>query len=87
MPYIAQKIFFPAVKVEDYNVGINGKFFFDQLVRNDLKKEDKIQKTETGQGDDYTTGCLLDYPYFKKHNIIATDLSKQKVLYADPKEI
>ena len=41
-----------------------------------------------GQGDDYTTGCLLDYPYFKKHyKLIAIDLSKQQTLDADPKAI
>ena len=41
-----------------------------------------------GQGDDYTTGCLLDYPYFKKYyKLIAIDLSKQQTLHADPKAI
>ena len=40
----------------------------------------------TGQGDDYTTGCLLDYPYFKdSHRMIAVDLSKQQALDADPR--
>ena len=40
------------------------------------------------QGDDYTTGCLLDYSYFKNHyKIIAIDLSKQQVLDADPRAI
>ena len=43
---------------------INGQNFFDQLVKNDLIKYDNIQKSVVGQGDDYTTGCLLDYPYF-----------------------
>ena len=39
-----------------------------------------------GKGDDYTTGCLLDYPYFKKYyKLIAIDLSKQQTLDADPK--
>ena len=42
----------------------------------------------TGQGNDYTIGCLLDYPYFKKYyKLIATDLSKQWKLNADPKPI
>ena len=45
-------------------------------------------KIATVQGDDYTTGCLLDYPYFKKyHKLIAIDLSKQQKLNADPKAI
>ena len=41
-----------------------------------------------GQGDDYTTGCLLDFAYFEKnYRIIAADLSKQKALDADPRVI
>ena len=56
---------------------INGKNFFDQPVRNDLITHDSMQKIVTGQGDDYTTGFLLDYNYFKKfYKIIAIDLSK-----------
>ena len=48
----------------------------------------KFEKTTTGQGDDYTTGCLLDYNYFKKHyKMIAIDLSKQQALDVDPKAI
>ena len=40
---------------------------------------DNIRKIATGQGDDYTTGCLLDYPYFKDtYKMIAVDLSKQQ---------
>ena len=45
---------------------IVGQNFFDQPVRNDLTTFDNIQKIETCQGDDYTTGCLLDYNYFEK---------------------
>ena len=42
----------------------------------------------TGQGDDYTTGCLLDYPYFNKYyKFIAIDISKQQTLDADSKAI
>ena len=45
-----------------------------------------IRKIEAGQGDDYTTGSLLNYPYFKKYyKLIAIDLTKQEKLYADPK--
>ena len=43
---------------------IDGRFFFDQPVQNDLRTYVPIQKIATDQGDDYTTGCLLDYPYF-----------------------
>ena len=47
-----------------------------------------IRKIATGQGDDYTTGCLLDYSYFKEnYKMIAIDLSKQQVLDADPRAI
>ena len=66
---------------------INGQNFFDQPVRNDLITYD-IWKIVTGQGDDYTTGCLLDYNYFKNlYKMIGLDLSKQQALDADPKAI
>ena len=67
---------------------IDGKKFFGQPVKNDLITYENIRKIATGQGDDYTTGCLLDYNYFKNYDmIIATDLQKQQVLDADPKAI
>ena len=67
---------------------INGRNFFDQpKKKNDLKTFNNIRKTAMGQGYDYTTGCLLDYPYFKKYfKLIAIDLSKQQKLDADPKQ-
>ena len=53
-----------------------------------VKQYDEIKKTETGQGDDYTTGYLLDYQYFKDHyNLVAVGLSKQKELDTDSKSI
>ena len=53
-----------------------------------IKQYDEIRKIATGQGDDYTTGCLLDYQYFKDHyNLIAIDLSKQKELDVDSRAI
>ena len=61
--------------------------FFDQPVKSDKRTYDNVRKIATGQGDDYTTGCLLNYPYFKDHyNMIAIDLSKQQALDADPKK-
>ena len=49
---------------------------------------DNIWKITTGQGDDYTTGCLLDYIYFNNdYKMISIDLSKQQALDADPKAI
>ena len=43
---------------------INGENFFDQPIKNNKATYENIRKTATGQGYDYTTGCLLDYPYF-----------------------
>ena len=65
---------------------IDGKNFFDQPVKNDKVTYENIRKITIGQGDDYTTGCLLDYIYFKKYyKMIAVDLSKQQAVNADPK--
>ena len=67
---------------------IDGKNFFDQPVKNDKVTYENIRKIATGQGDDYTTSCLLDYTYLKKYyKMIAIDLSKQQALHADPKAI
>ena len=56
---------------------INGRNFFDKPVKSNLITYDNIRKIATGQGDDYTTGCLLDYTYFKEYyKMIAIDLSK-----------
>ena len=66
----------------------DGRIFFDQPVDNDIKTYESIWKITTGQGDDYTIGCLLEYSYFKKHyKMIATDLSKEQALDTDPKAI
>ena len=71
-----------------YNVLINGKNFYDQPINNQIKKYDEIRKFATGLRDDYTTGCLLDYQYFKGHyQFIAVDLSKQKELDGDPRAL
>ena len=45
----------------------DGRKFFDQLINSHLKTYENIRKIATGQGDDYTNGCLLDYSYFKNH--------------------
>ena len=83
-----KRYYIPNVEIKDYNVMIDGKNFFDQPVKNDKVTYENIRKITTGQGDDYTTGCLLDYTYFKKYyKIIAIDLSNQQVLDADPKAI
>ena len=56
---------------------IDGKNLFDQPINNMTKTYKNIRKITIGQGDDYTTGCLLDFTYLKKHyKMIAVDLSK-----------
>ena len=67
---------------------IDGKNFFDQLLNSDLKTYENIIKVTAVQGDDYTTGCLLDYSSFiNYYKIIAIDLNKQRVLDADLRAI
>ena len=67
---------------------IDGKNFFDQPTNSMTKTYENIRKIATGQGDNYRTGCLLDYYYFKDHyNMIAIDLSKQQALDANPRAI
>ena len=65
-----------------------GKIFFGQPVKNSKITCENIIKIATGQGDGYTTVCLLVYIYFKNYyKMIAVDLSKQQALDADPKAI
>ena len=79
--YSFKKYFLPRVKIENYNIEIDGKSFYDQPINDSIKQYDEIRKISTGQGDDYTTGCLLDFAYFEKnYRLIAVDLSKQKAL-------
>ena len=76
------------VKIENYNIEIDGRNFYDQPINDSIKQYDEIRKISTGQGDDYTTGCLLDFAYFEEnHRLIAADLSKQKALDADSRAI
>ena len=65
---------------------IDGQKFFDQPTEKDLRTYSNIRKITIGQRDDYTTGSLLDYTYFKEnYQSIAIDLNKQQALDADPK--
>ena len=67
---------------------IDGQNFFDQSVQNDQRTYDNIPTITIIQGDDYTTGCWLDYVYFKSYcKLIAIDLSKQQALDPDLKAI
>ena len=66
---------------------IDGKNFFDQPIKNYKVIYENVRKISIGQGDDYTTGYLLNYPYFKDYyKIIAIDLSKEQA-DADPRKI
>ena len=67
---------------------IDGRNVFDQPINSTTKTYENIRKIATGQGDDDTTGCLLDYSYFKENfKMIAIDLSKQQALDADPRAV
>ena len=85
---IDDKYYLPTVEIKDYNIMINGENFFDQPIKNNKVTYENIRKIATGQGDDYTTGCLLDYPYFlDNYKMIVVDLSKQQALDADPRAV
>ena len=81
-----RKYFLPRPDISNYNVSIDGRNSYDQPINDQIKKYDEIRKIATGKGDDYTTGCLLDYQYFKDQ-LITVDLPKQKELDADPRAI
>ena len=82
------KYFLPKITIEKYNVEIDGRNFYDQAINDPIKQYEEVRKISTGQGDDYTVGCLLDFAYFdKNYRLIAPDLSKQKAIDADPKAI
>ena len=55
----------PNAEINDYNVMIDGKNVFDQPVKSNKVTYENIRKIATGQGHDYTTGCLLDFIYLK----------------------
>ena len=85
----SKSYYLPQVEIKDCNVMTDERNLLIQLVKNNLRTiYDNIWKIETRQGDDYTTGCLLDYLYFKTYyKLIAIDLSKQQELDAELKAI
>ena len=84
----SKNYFLPRIKIETYNIEIDGRNVYDQPINDSIKQYDKIRKISTGQGDDYATGCLLDFAYFEKsYRLIAADLTKQKALDADSRAI
>ena len=60
-----KKSFLPRVKTENYNIDIDGRYFYDQPINGSIKQCNEIRKISTGKGDYYTTACLLDFAYFE----------------------
>ena len=85
----SQQIYYlPRNDLNKYNVIIDERNFYDNLIESDIEKYRELKKVMIGKGEDYTTGSLLDYNYFKKHyKLVAVDLSKQKELDADARAI
>ena len=82
------RYYLPTIDINKYNVIIDGRNFYDNSIESDIEKYRELKKVMIGKGEDYTTGSLLDYNYFKKHyKLVAVDLSKQKELDADPRAI
>ena len=80
--------YLPKVEIKDYNVKIGGRDFFNQPINDDITTYGNIRRNATGQEDNYTTGCLLDYHYFKEnYKMTVVDLSKQQALDADPRAV
>ena len=83
-----RKYFLPRLKIKNYNIEIDGRNFFDEPINDLIRKYDEIRKISTGQGDDYTTGCLFDFAYFEKnYRLIVVDLRKEKALDSDSRAI
>ena len=83
-----KKYFLSRVKIKNCNIEIDGRHFYDHSINDSIKQYDEIRKISTGQGDGYTTGCLLEFSYFEKnYSLIAADLSKQKVFDVDSRSI
>ena len=61
-----RRYFLPRTKIKNYNIELDGQNFYDQSINGSIKQYDEVRKISTGQGDDYTTSCLLGFPYFEK---------------------
>ena len=69
-----KKYYLPRIDLNKYNVIIAGRNFYDNPIKSDIEKYRELKKVMIGKGEDYTTGCLLDYNYFKEHyKLVAVD--------------
>ena len=85
-----RRYFLPRVKINNYNIKIYGRNFYDQAINDSIKQYDEIRKISTGQSHDYTIGFWLDLKtaYLNKnYRLIAADFSKQKAVDADSRAI
>ena len=67
---LSKKYFIPRVKIENYNIEDDERKFYDQPNNDSIKQYDEMRKVSTGEGDDYTIDCLLDFAYFEKKSQI-----------------
>ena len=82
------RYYLPTIDLNRYNVIIDGRNFYDNLIECNVEKYRELKKVMIGKGEDYTTGSLLDYNYFiKNYKLVAVELSKQKELDTDPRAI
>ena len=72
-----RKYFLPRVDIKTYNVLIDSRNLCDQPINDELRKYGEVRKIASGKGDDYNTGCLLDFAYYKNHyKLIACNLKQ-----------
>ena len=84
LKYFSKILFAERHTQNSYNDIMNWKTFYDQEINSDIKQYEQITKLTIGQGEYYTTGCLLDYDYIKNnYRLMGTDLSRQKELDTD----
>ena len=63
----ARVYYLPRNDLNKYNVIIDGRNFYDDPIKRDIEKYRELKKVMIGKGEDYTTGSLLDFDYFKMH--------------------
>ena len=63
---LTKKYFLPRIKINNYNIEIDGRNFYDQPINDSIKQYDEVRKILTGKGDDYTTGLFVRFCLFWK---------------------